>query len=70
MTNRHESARNTVRRFRGRARHLRRESNAQPAPLAVAYRRRAAELELHAEVLDEKLVRFLPAERADLHIAA
>ena len=63
MKNRHNSARNTVRRLRGRARHLRRESNVAPSPLAIAYRRRAAELELQAEVLDEKLVRFGPTDR-------
>jgi hypothetical protein len=75
MTNRTDSARtesptDVVRRLRGRARHLRRESNVQPSPLALAYRRRAAELELQAEVLDEKLVRYAPAERADLYVAA
>ncbi|GEM_PF-5389324 len=52
-----------IRRLRGRARHLRRESNLQPSPVALAYRRRAAELELEAEVLDEKLVRYTPTER-------
>jgi len=31
--------------------------------VALAYRRRAAELELEAEVLDEKLVRYTPTER-------
>lgn len=70
MTNRTDAARSTVNRLRGRARHLRRESNVQPSPLALAYRRRAAELELQAEVIDEKLVRYSPAERADLYIAA
>jgi len=58
-------SRSTIRRLRGRARHLRRESNLQPSPLALAYRRRAAELELQAEVLDEKLIRVAPSERAE-----
>ena len=70
MNNRHHSARNTVNRLRDRARHLRRESSDQLAPLAMAYRRRAAELELQAEVLDEKLVKFAPTDEPTTALAA
>jgi hypothetical protein len=44
-------------------RHLRRQALIQPAPLASAYRRRAAELELEAHILEERLVRFVPEPR-------
>lgn len=60
MNTKHHSARRTVRRLRDRARHLRSESTDQLDPLALAYRRRASELELQAVVLDEKLVKFDP----------
>lgn len=40
------------RHLRCRATQLRRESNTMVAPIAVAYRRRASELELEAEVLE------------------
>ena len=57
------NAQDAVRGLRGRARHLRRQANVQPAPLALAYRRRASELELQAEVLDEKLLKLSPGDR-------
>ena len=41
-----------VRHARQRAERLRGEADTLPAPLAVAYRRRAAELELAAQVTD------------------
>lgn len=37
---------------RTRAAQLRHQADSLPAPLAVAYRRRAAELELQAHVID------------------
>lgn len=42
----------TVHHARQRAERLRDEAETLPAPLAVAYRRRAAELELAAQVID------------------
>ena len=44
------------RRLRARARQLRRDADVRLAPLADALRRRAAELELQAHVLDNTLV--------------
>ncbi|MFT7645517.1 MAG: hypothetical protein ACI8Y4_000247 [Candidatus Poriferisodalaceae bacterium] len=41
------------RNLRTRASRLRREANIMVAPIAVAYRRRASELELEAEVIEE-----------------
>lgn len=46
----------TARTLRSRARQLRRDANVRLAPLADALRRRAAELELQAFVLDNTLV--------------
>lgn len=69
MRNPSATAHRVVRRLRGRARHLRREANVQPSPLALAYRRRAAELELQAEVLDEQLVRVVPTDEGELAAA-
>jgi len=43
------------RRLRLRAGSLRRDANVRLAPLAAALRRRAAELELHAFLLDNRL---------------
>ena len=48
------------RRLRARARRLRRDSNERLAPLAKALRRRAAELELQAYVLDNCRSRQFP----------
>ena len=42
-------------RLRRRARHLRREANNKLQPLAAALRRRAAELELEAAILEQQL---------------
>jgi hypothetical protein len=63
MSSQFRSAHDQVRHLAGRARHLRRQALIQPAPLASAYRRRAAELELEAHILEERLVRFVPEPR-------
>ncbi|MCB0995241.1 MAG: hypothetical protein KDB21_09140 [Acidimicrobiales bacterium] len=52
----HEVEARTLRR---RARWLRRDSATRPDPLAIAQRRRAAELELKAAVLDARAGRRL-----------
>ncbi len=44
-----------ARRLRRRARQLRKDANLRLAPLAEALRRRAAELELEAAILDQRL---------------
>ena len=51
-----EHPRTAARRLRRRARQLRDDANQRLQPLGDALRRRAAELELEAAVLDQRLV--------------